>query len=136
MTVGTAARTEFGVLAPHDSVERVAEMAVRRAQSDFPVLLNGQVIGLLTRGDLARWLADDGAERTAADVMHRTFGVVDASEPLDAVFTRLSQESGQTLLVMDQARLVGLVGLEEITNWLRVKRAVAGYRTAGRDRAA
>ena len=136
MTVGTAARTEFGVLAPHDGVERVAEMAIRRAQSDFPVLLNGEVIGLLTRGDLARWLAGDGAEQTAGDVMHRTFDVVDASEPLDAVFNRLSQEPDKTLLVMHDARLIGLVGLEEITNLLRVKRAVAGHPTARRDRAA
>ncbi|HLG56473.1 MAG TPA: site-2 protease family protein [Vicinamibacterales bacterium] len=124
-TVDSAMRTEFGALAPGDAIGRAAEMAIRHAQSDFPVLLDGHVVGLLTRHDLTRWLSVDGADRTAGEVMHRTFETIRRSEPLDAVFGRLSQEPGKALLVMDHGRLVGLVGLDEITNLLRVRRAVA-----------
>jgi predicted transcriptional regulator len=82
-------------------------------------------VGLLTRHDLARGLSTGGTDRTASEVMHRTFETVDRSEPLDAVFGRLSQEPDKTLLVTDDGRLVGLVGLDEITNVLRLRRAVA-----------
>ena len=58
VTVDTAMRTEFGTLAPGDALRRAAEMAIRSAQSDFPVLQDGQVVGLLTERDLARWPAD------------------------------------------------------------------------------
>jgi Zn-dependent protease/CBS domain-containing protein len=125
-TVDTAMRTEFGVLVPDDVLGHAAEMAIRRAQSDFPVLVGGRVVGLLTRHDLTRGLSVDGADRTAGEVMHRTFETVDGSEPLDAVFGRLSQEPDKTLLVTDHGRLVGLVGLDEITNLLRFRRAIAG----------
>jgi Zn-dependent protease/CBS domain-containing protein len=124
-TVDTAMRTEFGVLAPDDALAKAAKMAIRYAQSDFPVLLDGRVVGLLTRHDLARALFADGADRSAGEVMHRTFETVDESEPLDAVFARLSQEPDKTLLVTDHRRIVGLVGLDEITTFLRVRRAVA-----------
>jgi Zn-dependent protease len=124
-TVDTAMRTEFSVLGPDDALAHAAEMAIRHAQSDFPVLLNGRVVGLLTRHDLAHGLSADGADRTASEVMHRTFDTVDRTEPLDAVFGRLSQEPDKTLLVTDHGRLVGLVGLDEITNVLRLRRAVA-----------
>jgi Zn-dependent protease/CBS domain-containing protein len=124
-TVDTAMRTEFGVLAPDDALAHAAEMAIRYAQSDFPVLLDGRVVGLLTRHDLTRALFADGAERSAGEVMHRTFETVDESEPLDAVFARLSQEPDETLFVTDHGRLVGLVGLDEITTLLRMRRAVA-----------
>lgn len=124
-TVESAMRTEFGELAPDDALQRAAEMAIRHTQSDFPVLLDGQVVGLLTRRDLVRALAEDGANRAAGEVMHRRFETVDRSEPLDAVFTRLSQEPDKTLLVTEHGRLVGLVGLDEITNLLRIRRAVA-----------
>jgi Zn-dependent protease len=127
-TVDTAMRTEFGVLAPGDALDQAAEMAIRHAQSVFPVLLDGRVVGLLTRHDLTRWVSADGADRTSSEVMHRTFETVDRSEPLDAVFGRLSQEPDKTLLVTDHGRLVGLVGLEEITNLLRLRRAVTGRR--------
>jgi Zn-dependent protease/predicted transcriptional regulator len=124
-TVDTAMRSEFGVLVPDDALGHAAEMAIRHAQSDFPVLAGGRIVGLLTRNDLTRGLSADGADRTAGEVMHRTFETVDGSEPLDAVFGRLSQEPDKTLLVTDHGRLVGLVGLNEITNLLRLRRAVA-----------
>ena len=127
-TVDAAMRTEFGALAPSDGVGRAADIAIRYAQSDFPVLLNGQVTGLLTRHDLAHWLSADGADRTAADVMHRAFETVSRSELLEAVFSRLEQQPGGTLLVTDHGRLVGLVGLSEIANLLRIRRAVASRR--------
>ena len=136
-TVETAMRTEFGALAPGDALRRAAEMTIRHAQSDFPVLLGGRVVGVLIRRDLARRLSEDGADRTVGDVMHRTFETVDRSEPLDAVFGRLQQEPDKILLVMDHGRMVGLVGLDEIANLLRIRRAVARRQPTGaqaRDR--
>jgi len=75
-TVHTAMRTEFGVLVPDDALAHAAEMAIPHAQSDFPVLVGGRVVGLLTRLDLTRGLSVDGADRTAGEVMHRTFETV------------------------------------------------------------
>jgi Zn-dependent protease len=124
-TVETAMRTEFGVLVPDDALAHAAEMAVRHAQSDFPVLVGGRVAGLLTRFDLTRGLSAGDLDRTVGDVMHRTFETVDRSEPLDAVFGRLSQEADKTLLVTDHGRLVGLVSVDDITNILRLRRTVA-----------
>jgi Zn-dependent protease/predicted transcriptional regulator len=124
-TVDTAMRTEFGELAPDDAIGRAAEMAIRHAQSDFPVLLDGQVVGLLTRRGLTRAISEDGADRSVGDVMHRTFETVGRSDPLDTVFARLSKEPDRTLLVMDHGQLVGLLGLGEITNLLRLRPAIA-----------
>jgi Zn-dependent protease/CBS domain-containing protein len=121
-TIASAMRTEFGVLLPDDALGYAAEMAIRHAQSDFPVLVGGRVVGLLTRHDLTRGLAMGGADRTAGEFMHHTFETVDGSEPLDAVFLRWSQEPDKTLLVTDHGRLVGLVGLDQITNLLHLKR--------------
>ena len=124
-TVDAAMRTEFAGLAPGDPIDRAAAMAIAYAQSDFPVLLDAQVVGLLTRQDLARWLAADGVHRSVGDVMHRTFGTIDRSEPLEVAFDRLQQEPDGVLLVVDHGRLVGLVGLPEIANLLRMSRVVA-----------
>jgi Zn-dependent protease/predicted transcriptional regulator len=133
-TVDAAMRTEFGALAPDDALDRTAEMAIRYSQSDFPVLLNGHVVGLLTRRDLVRWVSEDGADRTVGDVMHGTFETADRSEPLDVVFGRLSEEPDKTLLVTDHGRLVGLVGLSEIASLLRIRPAAASRRLPAGDR--
>jgi Zn-dependent protease/CBS domain-containing protein len=127
-TVDAAMRTEFGALAPDDALSVAAQLTVRHGQADLPVLLDRHVVGLLTRRDLLRWLSENGGGRPVADVMHRTFETVQASEPLDEIFIRLQQEPDKTLLVIDHERLVGLVGLDEITNLLRIRRAVAARR--------
>jgi CBS domain-containing protein len=124
-TVDAAMRTEFGALAPDDARGRATEMAIRHAQADLPVVLDGRVVGLLTRGDMLRWLAENGANRTAGDLMHRGVDTVDRSEPLEAAFARLEQQSDRTLLVTDHGRLVGLVGPSEIAQLLRMRRASA-----------
>lgn len=125
-TVDTAMRTEFGELAPSDAIGRAVETAIRFAQPDFPVLLNGRVVGLLTRDDLMRWLSDAGEARTVGDVMSRTFDTVERSEAMEAAFDRLQRNPDKALLVIDHGRLVGVVGLPEFANLLRIRRAVAG----------
>ena len=127
MTVDTAMRTEFGKLAPADALGRAAEMAIRYAQSDFPVLQDGQVVGLLTSQDLARWLADR-VQRSVGDVMHRRFETIGGSEPIEAAFDRLQQDPDKALLVIDHGRLVGLVGLPEIAHLMRIRPAVVARR--------
>jgi hypothetical protein len=56
--------------------------------------------------------------------VHRTFETVDASKPLDTAFSR-QQHPDELLLVTGRDRLVGFGGLDEITNLLRIKRAIA-----------
>jgi Zn-dependent protease len=125
VTAGAAMRTEFGTLAPGDPLELAAGITVRHGQAHLPVLTNGQVVGLLTRSDLMRSLTMAEADRTVADVMNPRVETVDPSEPLDEVFTRLQQEPGKTLLVVEGGRLIGLLGLDDIVNLLSVRHAAA-----------
>jgi predicted transcriptional regulator len=119
-------RTEFAVLGPDDTLGRAAELSIRHGQADFPVLVAGRLAGLLPRHALTRSLSADGADRTAGEVMQRTFETVDRSEPLEGVFARVSQAPDRMLPVTDHGRLVGLIGLDEITTLLRLEPPGAG----------
>lgn len=120
-----AMRTDFATLSPGDAIGRAAELTIRHAQSDFPVVEDGQVVGMLTHRDVARWLSEDAEPRLVDEVMHRTFEIIDRSEPLEAVFGRLQQEPEKTLIVTDHGRLAGLVGLAEIATLLRITRSIS-----------
>jgi CBS domain-containing protein len=125
-TVETAMRTEFAVLGPDDTLGRAAELSIRHGQADFPVLVAGRLAGLLPRHALTRSLSADGADRTAGEVMQRTFETVDRFEPLEGVFARVSQAPDRMLPVTDHGRLVGLIGLDEITTLQRLEPPGAG----------
>ena len=71
--------TEFGTVAPDDSLTRAVEHVLAGCQQDFPVVENGRVVGVLTRADLLKAmrermdaysleLMEYGAERDEHDI--------------------------------------------------------------------
>jgi CBS domain-containing protein len=122
--VGSVMRTDFSALAPGDSLGRAVETTVRRAQPDFPVVTDGDVVGVLTRDDLLRALSERGPQSAVADVMRRQFEIVDSFDMLDAAFARLQTCECHTLPVTHDGRLVGLVSMEGVGEFLRVQAAL------------
>jgi predicted transcriptional regulator len=93
-------------------------------QQDFPVVDQGNVLGLLTRTDLVRALAAGGPEQTVASVMRPGCSFVEETEPLEVAFSRLQQNECATLPVARNGQLVGLLTLENIGEWVMVQTAL------------
>lgn len=121
--VAEAMRTDLATLSPDDLVERARELTLHRAQHDFPVVAGGTVVGVLTGGDLLRALGARPQARVA-DVMHARFKTAEAAETLDVVLARLEESDCQVLPVLHDGRLVGLVSLESLGEFLRIQAAV------------
>jgi stage IV sporulation protein FB len=132
LTVAAVMRTDFGTLAPDDSLERASEMTVRQSQHDFPVASAGAIAGVLTQGDLLRALSSEPQAKVGA-VMHRGIEPVDASERIDEVLTRLETAGCPALPVVSAGRLVGLVSTDSIVEYLQVHRPTGWRHRVGRD---
>ena len=128
--VGRAMLTDFCTLAPQDSLARAVELILAGSQQDFPVAENGQVVGVLTRADLLRELAQRGQESLVAEVMRRDFQVVDSSEMLETAFARLQSYECNTLPVTHNGRLVGLMTMENVGEFIMIQTALAHRKTA------
>jgi Zn-dependent protease/CBS domain-containing protein len=130
VTVAAAMRTDFAVLAPDESLEQAAQQTVRAAQRDFPVVREGQLVGVLTREDLLRALSRDAPRATVADIMRSQFELADSDDLLEAVFARLLTGTGHTMPVIHGGRLVGLVGLDSLGDFVRLQRILEQPRRA------
>ncbi|MCI0451941.1 MAG: site-2 protease family protein [Candidatus Latescibacteria bacterium] len=122
--VSRAMVTSFDTLSLRDSLEKAITMTLAGTQKDFPVVEDGRVVGILLQKDLLRALARDGARVPVADVMETDVEVVEASEMLDAAFRRLSQRRSSTAPVSNQGRLVGLVTMDNIGEFLAIAGAL------------
>jgi len=116
--------TRFQTVAPHETLHDVTMHIVRGFQQDFPVVEQGKVVGMLTRNQLLKGLAEHGAEMQVADIMHKTFETAEATEPLGKVFERLQSCACHSLPVMEKGQLVGVIDMENVGEFIAMRSAI------------
>lgn len=116
--------TDFRVLAPQDELSQAVAFVLAGFQHDFPVLEDGRFVGVLTRADMIKALADHGQNARVSDVMRSDIQTVDASEMLEPVIPRLQSSPGRTLPVLRNGQLVGMLTTENLGEFLMVDSAL------------
>jgi len=119
-----AMQTKFETLSPSDRLDRVVSLILAGSQQDFPVVEDGQFIGVLTRDDFIRALSQQGQSTPVIDVIQRNVPSVDSHEMVETALTRLQESGAKTLPVMHGGRFVGLVTSENITEFLMIRSAL------------
>lgn len=96
-----------------ESLKRAAEVMASSGIEHLPVVEGDRLIGLLTDRE-ARFVLDEAAagRREAAvqvkDACVAETYVVELTEPLDVVLTRMARTNVETALVVKEGRLVGI----------------------------
>jgi stage IV sporulation protein FB len=128
--VNAAMMTQFATLAPNAHIDEAVETLLRTSQSEFPVVDNGRLVGLLGRGDMIKALKQLGPQTPLSEVMTRDIPTIGHRACLDEAFRLLQTKSAPAVGVVDaNARLVGLVTPETVGEMLMVQDAMpAGFR--------
>ena len=87
-------------------------------QKDFPVVEDGQLLGMLTREQLMKSLTAGKAEATVGEVMLRDCGAVEDGDMLDHAMHRMRELQCRSLPIVRSGALIGLLTLENIGEWL------------------
>ncbi len=122
--IQTAMMTEFMQLGPDDTLADAARMVLQSSQQDFPVVEQGEVIGILTRADLLLALAKQGNEYPVSAVMRRDFIAAEDTEMLETAFQRLQQCNCHTMPVLRQGRIAGLLTMDNLGEYLLIQAAM------------
>lgn len=121
--VSEAMMTRVATIGNGLTLNSAAQMLIQGAQQDFPVVMGGEVLGILTRQDLARGLSKTGAHAYVAEYMDRNLKVLQPHEPLERVF-ELMQNDRTPVLVMADGRLIGMVTAENLSEFIMLEQAV------------
>ncbi|MBN2148331.1 MAG: site-2 protease family protein [Anaerolineales bacterium] len=113
--------TDFQSLSPQDTLGRAVELILSGSQTDFPVVENNQVLGVLARNDILAALSRQDRSAPVVSIMRRDFQVVDANEMLEPAFTRLQTCGCHTMPVTYNGQLVGLLTADNIGEFLMIQ---------------
>jgi Zn-dependent protease len=111
--------TDFRTLSPADPVELAAEHVLRSFQEDFPVVEDGRYVGVLSRADLLKALAQGAQGMSVAAVMQAGAATVSPGELLTAVLDRLQERP--SLPVVSDGHLVGMLTLHHLAEYLMLQ---------------
>jgi Zn-dependent protease len=124
--VERAMLTEFHALPPADTLADAVELTLHGSQQDFPVVQTGQVVGILTQGDLVAALQKNGPTSLVAEAMKRDFLSVEPGEMLETAFARLQEGHASTVPVLRRGLLVGLLTMTNLGEFLLFQSAIRG----------
>jgi len=123
--VKRAMMTAFDSLQPSDSLQRAIDLVLATPQQDFPVVENGNVVGVLPSRELMAALQKEGPNALVRDVMRLDFLSVDANDMLDLALTRVqTSECCLTAPVLQQNKVVGLLTAENVREFLLIASAL------------
>ncbi len=106
--------TEFSMLSASDTLEDAMQKSVHSLQDDFPVVRNGNLVGVVSRQNILEALRSDG-NGYVQGVMTRAFQVAQPGDSLGKTFRRITQGRGLQLVpVLEGERIIGIVTLQNL----------------------
>lgn len=105
------------------TLEDAARMLLEGSQHDFPVMAGNEVVGIITRGDIADGLANDGPDAYVAGHMRREFKTAHANIPLEMAIDMFSQGDQTPVIIMDEEHIVGMLTQENLSEFIMLQHA-------------
>lgn len=122
--VQQAMLTDFKTLKTTDSLGQAVELTLAGSQKDFPVLANGVIEGILTQNDLIKALSAGDHNASVIATMQDGFVTVNSLDMLDTAFAKLQDCNCHTLPVTHENRLVGLLTMDNLGEYMRIQAAM------------
>lgn len=117
--------TDFRALDPSDPLVKAVELTLATSQQDFPVVdAAGRPVGVLTQPKLFAALAHGGQGQLAGEVMDTDFEVAHPNEMIQPVVERLRSRGCRTVPVVAGDRLLGLLTLDNVGEFLAIRTAL------------
>lgn len=122
-------QTNFATLSTSNVLGDAVKATLDGAQHEFPVLWGDTVMGILTKANLLAGLSEHGPELPVTNAMTREFPMVESTEMLAAALSRLAESKLHTMPVIEDGKMVGLVTLENLGQYLMIQNALHRRRT-------
>jgi len=110
-------------------LSQAVDALLNSQETEFVVVDADRPVGILTRNDIIRGLAEKGKNSPVSDYTNTKFFIVTSATPLIEFFQKASQSGQSVALVMDGDSLQGLIDSENVNEKLLIQEALKNNRT-------
>jgi Zn-dependent protease len=128
LTVRDAMMTRFTTLPENATLGQAAEELLAGAQQDFPVTVDGRLLGILGRSALVVQLRQRGPGATVGEFASSGCDTAAEGEPLEEALARMREGRCNSIPVVRDGKVVGMLTLENVSELLLLSGAGRGSR--------
>lgn len=125
---------DFHTLRPDDTLADAVNHVLSGWREDFPVVFGDHVLGMLTREDMTKSLSQGGPQTRVRDSMRRDIPTVDPRLRLEQALVLIRETNSRSLPVEHEGRLVGLLTLDNVGEFLSIHSALRQADHKSRDK--
>ncbi|MEO0226100.1 MAG: site-2 protease family protein [candidate division WOR-3 bacterium] len=108
------------ILAPDDPIAKAITLSLHSFQSDFPVIQEGRVVGILTKTEILSGVHKHHPQIPVAQVMRRDFQIASPGDSLFDIQQKMADKRLSAVPVVEKGTLLGLLTLEDINEAYRL----------------
>ena len=124
LQVKDALMGQFTILKPEDTLSQAVDALLNSQETEFVIVDRDKPVGILTRNEIIKGLAEKGKDAPVSDYAEKKFFVVTSATPLSEFFQKASESGQNVALVMDENSLQGLIDGENVKEMLLVQEAL------------
>jgi Zn-dependent protease len=128
LTVRDAMMTRFTMLPEDATLGQAAEELLAGAQQDFPVTADGRLLGVLGRSALVVQLRQRGPAATVGEFAANGCDTASEGESLEEALARMREGHCNSIPVVRDGKVVGMLTLENVSELLLLSGAGRGAR--------
>ncbi len=113
----------FSTLHTTHTLAEAAKLLLEGQEKDFLVQENGGVMGTLSRAEIVKALAEQGEQVEISNIMDRKVHPLHPEMPLEEAYQLLVERNSRILPVVDNNRLVGVLDLENVQEFIMIRTA-------------
>lgn len=128
MNARQAMLSDFQTLDVNDNLQKAIDLTLQGSQKDFPVMMNKEAHFLLSQKALLSALQEHSSQVQLNELNLPEIHRIDASTPLNQIFTEFYQPEHSLAAVYHQGKMLGIINLDNLLELIQVHNALQKHK--------
>jgi len=107
-------------LEPDDEIKKGLQYIYRGGVDDFPVIDENKIVGIITKKRLLSAIHEYGLNKKVSEIMESVIDYLSPEDKVSDVYLKLAGTNTKVLPVVDGAKIVGMIGMDNIDRYLGI----------------
>ncbi|MCB1199633.1 MAG: site-2 protease family protein [Leptospiraceae bacterium] len=124
---------QFRIFHPDALLSKAVSHMLNSQDKEFIIVDSENIVGVLTRNEIIAGIGEYGENVPIRTVMRRDIVIIDSEKSIEEAWTIMLSGNHTILPVVDAGKLSGVIDLENISEFLMIRKALSARNTVNRN---